>query len=517
MFKRTILLAISILCLLSIYPNNIYARRSRLSYAVLDYESLIYKIEIGRELISVEGNILVYGCGAQRNLAHLNDIPRYYSGSEGIYWLALDLELAIKEGYIDFYRDINSFDITQLNKLSDSFKESLGLNKAYFGCEKFLNLRSKVYTNPENYRGNEGLIRLAFEGDVGSLTQLYDAFDYKAEELNWERLNGSLSKLKRAKQLFEKHSLDAALEEYGGLEGLSLLAERASIDDLRIVYYTRNEFEGYDPELFGWEITEDSNSSNSSSIPDSLSSRLDELHLSNTNSYYINTIGLENVRYLLQASEKAVDIIANFAVIDDYIKRVYTVYGSNAQGSSDLDKRLYKDCLNSIDSSVKRILEHINADIIGAAREDSSLASLTLEAQADLLLTLEVLSSFKGQTLIRDDRSITGRHKNNRSYLFYPVAGMDCDQIVLTLHDEETSGHEECIRWKMRKGDSDESSVYFLLERKRRTHEVFLTLGSPAIDRVYVALGKHPHYGFMFNVPELNSEANFKWLVRIFY
>ncbi len=520
MFKRVFLFAISVLCLISIYPDSLYARRSHLSHTSINYDSLLYKIEAGEELISAQGNILVRNNGDTRNLAHLNDISRYYRGPEGIYWLALDLELAIKEGYIDFYRDIGSFDSTQLNKLSDSFRESLGLNKAYFGWEKFFRLRNKLLPNPRKYSGNEGLIHLAFEGDVGSLVNLYDAFSYKAEELGWQRLNCSLSKIKRAKQLFEKHSVDITLEEYGDLEGLELLAERAGIDNPEIVYYSRHEFEGYDSELFGWETVDnsssDSNISSSSSILDPLNSRLDELNLRNTNSYYINTIGLNNVRYLLQTSDKAIDIIANFALIDDYIREVYRIYGSDAQGLSTTDRLVYRDCLNSIDSSVKRILECINADLLSVARDDSSLSSLSLEAQADMLLAMEVLLNFKDQNLIESDSVGRSSHMHDRSYLFSAL-GMDCNDIILTMHDEETGRHEECIRWKIRRSNSDEGSIYLLLERKRNTHKAFLTLGSPAIDNVYVALGKHPHYGFNLKVPELESEASFKWLVRVFY
>ncbi len=127
-------------------------RRSKVSAAGFNYQSLIGMIERGEELIPRTpevDNILVYSPeSGVRNLVCLNAIPLYYRGPQALYWLALDLELAIKEGYIAWQGEFSVFDTGKLNELSDEFLGKLGAQRTVMPYWVFLNLRRELKDVP---------------------------------------------------------------------------------------------------------------------------------------------------------------------------------------------------------------------------------------------------------------------------------------------------------------------------------------------------------------------------------
>lgn len=123
-------------------------RRLKTPPAGFNYQRLISAIEKGEELIPrIPGadNIFVYSPeGGWRNLVCLNAIPFYYTGPDALYLLALDLELAIKEGYIAWEEEFSVFNTEKLNGLSDEFLGKLGAERTIVPYWVFLNLRTKI-------------------------------------------------------------------------------------------------------------------------------------------------------------------------------------------------------------------------------------------------------------------------------------------------------------------------------------------------------------------------------------
>lgn len=470
------------------------------SQSPFTYKSLIEAIEMCEKLVP-DGDIWVSSPIGNRNLRSLNNISSYYQGRDALYYLAMDLELAIKNGFIPWQGSLRRFDTFYLNRLSPEFRSKLKAQKVYFSWRRFFELKREINANSDKYRRNEGLVRLGFEVGVNKLSDLYDTFYLEAQELGWKRLDVTLEKLQKAKKIFETNPV-----KYRGYEGMRNLATASNIDNPRIIYYARNEFQGYIQDDFNWRENVISRKE-----WDMLEGRLKDAGLNITVGGMLRKVDEETLIALMEATSNWGDYLLNYCIIDALADSVSTMFGTGARNVSLIDRIVYGEFLEAIDGEMKRILKEINDLIIEAIIEAprAKIEKITFQAQRDLSIMLEILNNYKEGRL----QEITFEEILPEIHHFY-LENPEIKAIHLVLHEEETPSHEMGIRWRFWKQEGE--SLAFRLDKIRGEKTINLEIQSPALESIYEIVREKGKYHFKLNVPDIGSGV-FKMLVRIFY
>jgi transcriptional regulator with XRE-family HTH domain len=217
------------------------------------YDTLAKAIEQGKKLIPPEGKqvVDVRGVG-RRNLKNLNNIDKYYRGREALFYLACDLEQAIKKGYIEISDAKNGVDVKKLSQaLSKEFKKRQAMIGQFLDWQDFFRIKQKLgkqksLSSPAKYKymWNEGLIKLAVEENISEVKYLFYAF---GDKYGWSFMNFSLRDLEKAKKIFEKDP-----NYYIGNEGLIELAKEANIDSIKGLFSSREYLPNYEQSIHNW-------------------------------------------------------------------------------------------------------------------------------------------------------------------------------------------------------------------------------------------------------------------------
>ena len=120
----------------------------------------------------------------------------------------------------------------------------LGARKTAISYEKFFQWKQDIESDLSRYSSNEGQIHFAFDYGIEHIARLYDIFGF---QYGWNKLHVTLSKISRAIDIFETNT-----SAYKGEDGQKKLARFAHISHPGVLYYIRDELEGYSQDDFRW-------------------------------------------------------------------------------------------------------------------------------------------------------------------------------------------------------------------------------------------------------------------------
>ncbi len=464
----------------------------------ISYQDLLRTIERGERIIHESGNIFVTcpETGVTRNLKHLNSITANYNGPDALYYLAMDLELAIRNGYIPMN---GVFETNRLNRLPNSFIEKLGAHPTAVAWQTFFNWRNKIEADMDTYYANEGQLSFALEVGVENIERLYEVF---GDRYGWDKLYSlTLSSLKRAIDLF-----NAQPDTYIGKDGQLKLAQAAHIREPSVLYYLRDKMAGYSDGKFKW--TENILSAHKEREAQSMLLQIKELAgQKNIDFKSLDLSGVDLYRlFLIKNSRQDWEsIVEDYLRINLLIADCCRAYGTQARNVSDTDTMVYREALETAEGRIKGYMHEINnATLEFLTNSPVEFSETGLRAREDLLTLLQVLSSYKNGTL----REIPGR-----SIIFhkFEASRFGCKSIELTLDEEETDIVQAGITWKIVKNDN--SVITFKLSRDPQSQLIYLKIDSSALNEVFQAVGKKDIGHFL----HFDDKNIYKLLIRIFY
>jgi len=502
--------------------DSSYARRIKTDIPVFNYQTLVKAIAKGEVLVPDD------------KTHPLNNIPDNFGGQDALYYLARALDKAMANGEIKWEEEKTNFEMNRLNKLPNKYIRMLGAQRTVISYKKFFRWKQDIGSDLAKYSGNEGQIHFVFDYGIENIARLYDIF---GAQYGWNKLYVTLEQISNAVDLFKMNP-----SSYKGENGQKKLAKDSHIPHPGILYYARDEFEGYSQDDFEWSknvfTARDLEKIRQEILSLSIESGVNvvdsiftvHMELFNLAQQYgreeviaflknVGDLGLsfmskneENAARLFQLAQQGnwQDIVANYLVINSQIEGCYEIYGAEAKGISQTDLKIYQEILKNLDNEVKKALHKVNDLTITCVLNHFNTQAIVAQVQEDLKIIFNIVSLYKSGELEEEIRLDVPSYVHT----FDTEAG-DFSEITLRLHDEETEDSEASIRWKIEHAPSEVVSLR--LDKDKYTHQVYLDISSSALERMYQILGRKSGHHFEINVPGVEEESMFKILVEMFY